>query len=106
MAFTYRATKNGTLSNPYRLIETGGVFTSPVEMKGSWFVPVEQYKEPKPVSPFAGLAQPAPVAGNTLPNIPSSESFQQSLEGIKALEAAQDGTSESSGTGTGDQDVL
>jgi hypothetical protein len=35
--FKYRAIRKGQLNRPFKVVEEGEVFTSPVELKGSWF---------------------------------------------------------------------
>ena len=131
--FRYRATRKGTLSRPFRFIEEGQEFSSPVEMKGSWFVPADQPIAPKsdvlvpymkidgrvqrpdfgPVTPQ--LAQEQKTKG--VPPVPKDPQYEAGMKGVLKVEAAlakslkpqpeKEEVKEDGGdAGTGNQDVL
>nr|BDD45118.1 hypothetical protein 7 [bacterium] len=45
MAYTYVAIKAGVLSNPYRFLEKGERYVSPVKLNRSWLVPESEYRQ-------------------------------------------------------------
>ncbi len=92
--FKYRATSNGTLSNPFRYVRAGELVVSEVAIKASWLTPEKEYEEPKdlPITSVSDLQMTKDLhRPNDLPPVAENSSYAASMEDIKALEARQDG---------------
>ena len=92
MAFKYKATKAGTL-NPFRYVEQGETVVSDVEIECSWLVPIEQFKEKKPL-PITATSEKQmtrnPQTPAFIPPVASSDAYNEGMAQINALEKRQD----------------
>lgn len=122
--YRYRATRKGTLSSPFRLIQEGQIFESKVPMKGSWFQDADTPETPKskvfiPYMKIDGKVQmpvfdkvktTTEIEGKVMPKIVDPQ-YQRAMEDVKKMENIQDGKKPSgkkveAKEGTGNQEVI
>lgn len=110
-SFKYRATADGTLSDPYRFIEKGQIVVLDKEVRASWLKPIIKGKDtPEPEKPLMPYMK---VPGKPAVPLPASgAAYDRQIERVLELERMEgEGgvgatVAESKAEGTGNQDVL
>lgn len=117
MAYRYRATADGVLSDPYRHITKGQEVISKEPIKASWLVPVEKFgaDKPLPIMPFMNAAG-SRVEQIKVPPAAVGSAYQHQMETLTAIERKQDGKepikkdepkkADEPKKGTGNQEVI
>jgi len=96
MAYSYKATSDGTLSNPYRHVLKGETVTVDKKIDANWLIPLKEYREPKelPIYPF--MVNAKKLSGFEAEPI-IDKAYDAQIETMDKLEKK---------VGTGDKDVL
>lgn len=111
--YSYKASKDGTLSNPYRYVKQGETVESDVPLTASWLVsPESPEPAPLPITPMMNFAG-RELKNILVPPVGQSDGYQENMKTLIAKENAADGTTtakvENNGdgeSGTGNTDVL
>lgn len=91
--YVYKATADGTLSNPFTFVKEGQTVVLREPVEASWLTPLNEYQEPKELPPTATFEH---QTRNIKPEMvshadaPGHKDYDRGIEEIKKAEAAQD----------------
>ncbi len=107
--YRYYATEKGTLSNPYRDVQKGGIVESDVEITAKWLKRLKDGATPKLEKslPLMGSssAEPKPDIRTNLPAVDGGV-FDDQMKKLKEAEDQQDEIQKEQRSGTGDKAVI
>lgn len=92
MKYKYRATRKGTLSNPFKFVKAGELVVSDKEIKASWLAPEEAYEPPKelPITATSTAQQVVARQNPAVPPVAAGSGYETAMQDVRTMEAAQD----------------